>query len=168
MPPPTFNSAVAEMIRLTLANGRSAWLAVSSGSMRPLLEEGDEVLVEPVQLRQLQRGDVILVRDRLGLLTHRFYGVVNGRLHTRGDRNLLPDPPAQLGQLLGRVVGRRRKGVLWDWRQAPHQWRLRGVARVAGWEQRWLPVEVRWYGRVLHRMAGMVQQGLLWGMIQRP
>jgi signal peptidase I len=163
MPKPTFNSAVAEMVRLSLANGRSTWLSITSGSMRPLLVEGDEVLVEPVLFRQLRAGDVILLREPAGLLTHRFQGMAHGRLLTRGDRNLAADPPAQLGQLLGRVVARRRDGYLWDWRNAPQQWRLRGVARVAVWEQRWLPADVRWHGRLLHRLAGLCQTILLIG-----
>lgn len=151
------NAVLADMVCQSLASGQPAWLTVVSGSMRPLLAVGDEVLVEPIQLKELQLGDVILLLEEKGLLTHRFYGVIDDRLHTRGDRNLLPDPPATADQLLGRVVARRRHGRLWDWRTPPLQWRLRAIGRIAAGEGRLLPREVRLYSRVIHRLAWLLQ-----------
>lgn len=157
MSTPNLNVVLADMVRQSLANGQPAWLTVVSGSMRPLLAVDDEVLVEPIQLAQLQWGDVVLLRGEKGLLTHRFYGAIDSRLHTRGDRNLLPDPPATAEQLLGRVIARRRHGRLWDWHTPPRQWRLRAIGRIAAGEGRLLPHEVNLYGRVIHRMAWLLQ-----------
>lgn len=160
-PPSHLNAAVAELVRESLANGQATWLVVVSGSMRPLLTEGDEVYVEPIQPHQLHAGDVIVLREPAGLLTHRFYGPTHGRLLTRGDRNLWPDPPASADQLLGRVVARRRNGRLWDWRTPPSQRPLHILWRIVYWESRLLPGHPQSVPslpqRLIHRMAGFLQ-----------
>lgn len=47
------------------------WLPVLSGSMRPTLEPGDEVLVAPCTPGECETGDIIVFRDGVTLTAHR-------------------------------------------------------------------------------------------------
>lgn len=98
-----------DMLRQSLAQGQIPFLTISSNSMTPLLKTGDQVGLAPVTIDQLSRGDIVTLLQDDHLLTHRFWGVAQGqRPFTRGDRPLTPDKPGSAGQILGRVIVRRR------------------------------------------------------------
>ena len=102
-------SLVADLLRQSLAAGQMPFLTISSGSMAPLLQSGDQVGLEPIEANQLMMGDIVTLVQDGHFLTHRFWGMDDERrLQTRGDRPLTPDAPSQVGQLLGRVAVRRR------------------------------------------------------------
>lgn len=91
---------------------------VATGSMRPVLCEGDFVLVEPPPARW-RVGDVLLLPplgSRPEKVVHRLVAVrpEHGRLRliTRGDANAEQDEPLPAEAALGRVclVGRRDGG----------------------------------------------------------
>lgn len=73
---------------------------VKTGSMRPLLDPGELILVKPTDANRLKVGDVITFTDpdmpAKGLVTHRIVKrvVEKGRpvFTTQGDANPVPDP----------------------------------------------------------------------------
>ncbi len=86
------------------------WLRVTSGSMSPLLRVGDEVAVAAVAPERLQVGDVLVLDEGHGFLTHRLRQIRGELLYTRGDRSLVYDAPFGLEQVVGRVTAVRRNG----------------------------------------------------------
>ena len=103
---------VISLLRQGLAEGHHPFLTVISGSMRPLLQIGDEIQIEPVQPDQLRLGELIVVANRETLVTHRLVAVGGKGLVTQGDWAHKPDPPFAPEDLLGRVICRRRDGRL--------------------------------------------------------
>jgi signal peptidase I len=85
-------------------------VAISSGSMEPLLGVGDVLVAEPYGGQELEPGAVLVFEDpsRPGLVSHRLEAVgEDGTLTTRGDANRDPDstplqPEAVVG--IGRIV----------------------------------------------------------------
>jgi hypothetical protein len=140
------------ILREQLARGEALRLRVTSDSMRPLIQAGDEVeLVGVVDLASLRPGDILTFDQAGELVTHRLLERVEQagertRL-TQGDNLIAPDPPWPDTCLLGRVVavvlsrGRvlsLERGVghrLDDWLQAALA-AERGLLRLA---RRWLP-----------------------------
>lgn len=101
---------IANMLRQGLAQGQTPFLTISSDSMAPLLKSGDQVGLETAEISHLHPGDIITLVTEADLLTHRFWGLTEGQLRTRGDRSLLYDPLWSPDCLLGRVIVRRRNG----------------------------------------------------------
>lgn len=100
---------IVDMLRQSMADGQTPFLTITSNSMVPLLKTGDQVGLAPAELDELAAGDIITLVQGAHLLTHRFWGRDDqGRPFTRGDRPLTPDKPGAAGQLLGRVIVRRR------------------------------------------------------------
>ena len=59
------NRAIAE-----LADGRRAVIKPHGGSMRPLVESGARVTLEPVDLADLSVGDIVLCRVKGNVFLH--------------------------------------------------------------------------------------------------
>ncbi|WP_297467889.1 signal peptidase I [Thermococcus sp.] len=91
-------------------------LVVLSGSMEPYFNPGDMVLIEPVNVEDVQIGDVVAFHPawvksggRDTLYTHRVVGVVRNATGlyflTRGDNNEENDPePIPAQNVVGRVI----------------------------------------------------------------
>ena len=81
-------------------------------SMRPLLIEGDEVVVEPVAWDRIRRGDIITYRYRDRFPTRRVIRKTDTGLELWCDN--WPDRSftAARGDVLGRAIARRRD---WVW-----------------------------------------------------
>ena len=92
-------------------SGEAHFLPVTGGSMRPMLIEGDQVLVAPSKAAKI--GDIVVFRRRDELVTHRVLWIdelSTGEryLHTKGDHVLSMDAPISEAELVGRVIGIRR------------------------------------------------------------
>lgn len=83
---------------------------VRGRSMAPTLLPGDEVLIEPVTADALQPGDWVVVRDARSGYVHRFLGLRNGQILTKGDGHVGHDPLWEPGAVVGRVREARRDG----------------------------------------------------------
>jgi signal peptidase len=109
----------------------------SSGSMEPFLEPGDVFVTRPIDIADVEKGDVVLFdqgRDTLIPVAHRVVGIVQLKmnitdsgtgevtteitqvLRTQGDAN--PEPDSQL------VDVSRLRGVVW--------FRVPGAGRLFG------------------------------------
>ena len=129
-------SVLAELLRQSLAQGHTPFLAISSASMAPLLKTGDQVGLETVTAERLRPGNIITIADRDDLLTHRYWGLVGEQLQTRGDRSLTFDPLWPTQQLLGRIVLRRRHGKTLSLATGPGLWLNRHLAWLMRAESR--------------------------------
>ena len=132
-------------------SGRDRTLYFHGESMRPLLDEGDEVVVEPVEWEALHLGDIVTYRHLDRFPTRRIVGKSADRLELWCDN--WPDRffAAERADVLGRATARRRgarwvSARSWEWRRArwlalarharlvrlpPLYWRLRGrIGRV--------------------------------------
>ena len=70
------------------------WRTVVSGSMRPTIDPGDVILVEPFT-KPVEIGDLVVFRDPIdgvGDVVHRVVDKTGGRLLTQGDANDRTDP----------------------------------------------------------------------------
>ncbi|MFZ6029790.1 MAG: S24/S26 family peptidase [Chloroflexota bacterium] len=114
-------------------------LRVQSGSMRPVLQPGDVVLVRPTAAEEAKTGDVLVLRDAGGFLTHRLIGKRAGVLYTKGDAARWVDPPGAPGSVFGRVVAVERNGqVCADFTQAGWKRLSVRLARLSALEGRLL------------------------------
>ena len=84
---------------------------VASGSMVPVLEKGDVIIVKKVSPEDLERGDIITFHGRGEkegkIITHRIIsdGVeTDGYITTQGDANTAADTPITAEDVIGRVV----------------------------------------------------------------
>jgi signal peptidase I len=122
------------------AAAREAWhtakavgslrLTVTSDSMRPLLQPGDEAVVQPVDPEALQPGDVIVVERGGEWITHRLVAVDERGWHTHGDNTRYADEAASAAEIVGRVSAIERGDQTIDLQQA--RWRAinRRINRV--------------------------------------
>ena len=102
------HQTIAQMLRRSLTKQQYALATVSSGSMSPLLEVGDQVGLTAVPLTKLRVGDIITVETEYSLLTHRLCTITPTHVITRGDRVIAYDPPMRHERIIGRVVMVRR------------------------------------------------------------
>ena len=83
---------------------------ISSGSMQPALEKGDMVLIEHVELKDIEKGDIIQYEMGRIPTVHRVKEIQteeNGEILfiTQGDANRKPDvEPVKPDQITGKVV----------------------------------------------------------------
>lgn len=109
------SGSFAQLSAGILHSGTAIRFQASGASMRPLLRDGDTLLVVPVNARQVQVGDVLLfISDQGQALVHRVIRVhnENGELafSIRGDRALASDGRITQEQVLGRVSQIERQG----------------------------------------------------------
>ncbi len=137
------------MLRQSMAQGEMPFLTISSGSMAPLLKIGDQIGLEPIAPSRLSLGDIVTVAPEGDLLTHRFWGMKDGQLRTRGDRPLLFDPLWPPDCLLGRVVVRKRNGRTLSFTSGRGKRLNRHLAWLIMTESHFL--NKKWLLRLIHR-----------------
>ena len=90
--------------------GRYRTLTVLTASMRPTVPPGSVVIVTPIPVTAVKRGDIITYKPPVAdahLVTHRVVEVVEpGTVRTRGDANNVDDP--WVAQLQGSTVWKVR------------------------------------------------------------
>ncbi len=91
--------------------GERHYIPLNGNSMRPLLWDGDQVLVSH-NLNAVQPGDIVVFQRSHELVAHRVL-VSAGRseervLRTKGDSFLFDDPVIPEDQIFGRVLAVRR------------------------------------------------------------
>lgn len=99
-----------KLAREQLARGALIRLHVSGNSMAPLVERGDVVLVRPVNLEDLHRGDLLLVEQGGAFLIHRLVAADAHGVRTKGDNASQADLPMTPQDVLGRVVAVEKGG----------------------------------------------------------
>ena len=83
-------------------------LHTTSGSMLPMIRiNKDTVTVIPCELKDVQTGDIVLIRKpdtSAGVILHRLYRIKKDTLITLGDNMRQPDKEENAEMLLGRPV----------------------------------------------------------------
>ena len=128
--------------------------------MRPLLIEGDAVVVRPVRWDSIRIGDIVTYRHLDRFPTRRVVRKTDEGLDLWCEN--WPDRFfwALREDVLGRVVARRRGA---DWLAANHlRWRVAGTLALARYARR-LPAPMRWV-----RLRGMVGDLLRALSLRRP
>jgi signal peptidase I len=79
--------------------------AITSGSMWPVLHEGDLVFIQGIDKDQLKVGDIIVYRNtaNIGFTIHRIVKLEPNDLITRGDANFTDDAPVAYDNVVGRT-----------------------------------------------------------------
>ena len=88
--------------------------AITSGSMWPVLNEGDLVFIQGERpLAELKTGDIIVWRgsDGRGFTIHRIVKLSGSQITTKGDANFNDDSPMEYDQVIGRALTWRDKPV---------------------------------------------------------
>lgn len=88
--------------------------AITSGSMWPVLDEGDLVFIRGgLKFEELKVGDVIVWRDQggPGFTIHRIHHFAGSEIITKGDANFNPDPAITYNQVVGRALSWRGRLV---------------------------------------------------------
>lgn len=103
-------------------------------TMLPLLQEGDEVVLEPVNPEELRVGDIVTYRHGERFPTRRIVAVDRGKATVliRGDSMPNRDFQVPTDEVLGRAVARRR-GTSWCTERDP-AWRRQ--RRAVLWRDR--------------------------------
>ena len=113
-------SPPVKLLQKSLAQGQHVTISVNGRSMSPLLQPNDLIVIEPIHIDKLKKGDIVTLISQGQLLTHRFYGFYkspehpNGLLCTRGDRLKQFDPSCPPHHLVGRVVQRKRNNKVME------------------------------------------------------
>jgi uncharacterized repeat protein (TIGR01451 family) len=105
-------SQFAMLCETVLQRGLQVRFLAHGQSMQPNVLNGDAVIAEPVDARELRRGDIALTLGAHGVLLHRVIGLdpKTNRIVTRGDAGQENDTPAEL--VLGRAVCLERDGKI--------------------------------------------------------
>jgi signal peptidase I len=101
--------------RYELSRQKPVVLRVSGSAMRPELNDGDLVTVEPVNAQSVRTGDIVLYQSLWDTaLIHRvlrFEQRAGGRfVVTRADASSTPDVPVPVHHIMGRVAAIDRNG----------------------------------------------------------
>lgn len=79
--------------------------AITSGSMWPVLKEGDLVFIEGITREDIKIGDIIVFQNRTNntLTIHRVVKLGEEKFTTKGDANFSEDMPALYDDVIGRT-----------------------------------------------------------------
>ncbi len=78
--------------------------AITSGSMWPILHEGDLIFIRAVPKNELNVGDVVVWQNDKGFTIHRIVKLEEKRLVTKGDANFKNDEPVAYAEVVGRTL----------------------------------------------------------------
>lgn len=96
---------IKELIRQGFERKQRFKFKVTSLSMAPMLQSGDNVIISPVNVAYLKPGDMVVITQNKDLIIHRLTTIrQNGTYLTKGDSLPFVDPPLNSGDILGQVV----------------------------------------------------------------
>lgn len=164
-PEHTPNDFLGTALELLERQGDSYWMRVNGGSMRPLIQEGDLLQIEPVP-SSVRRGEIAAYRRGGQLSAHRVLESPqevdrDAYVLARGDHALRPDPRIHIEQVVGRVT------AIWRGEQVMRvdtpSWRAAGnllALLLLGWSsvQRGQQQEATWLDGAVRKGIG----GLIW------
>ena len=101
------------VLRTLLEDGLTVQFRAGGRSMLPTIQDGDTLVVEPVNPDLIRRGDVVVADGPAGVRAHRVVGngqPNGGAIVLRGDALRVCDHPVLPSQILGRVAEVKRNG----------------------------------------------------------
>ena len=113
-------------IKERLAQREEISLEIATGSMRPLIQPQNKVIVKGCKIENLEAGDIVLFKRDSQLYVHRLLNkkIQNGEviLIPKADRAHTADEPFPEEQFLGRVVGLKKNSTTLNLERQP--WRV--------------------------------------------
>ena len=109
MPDPHPDSPAFETLaRELLSQGLALRFEARGSSMYPVIRDHEVVIVTPVIVSKLRKGDIVLTKGHSGFRVHRLVFVDHHEdsFITRGDCSQQDDPPVRSGQILGVVLAK--------------------------------------------------------------
>lgn len=127
-------AAVVDLSCKLLKGGHAVRFRADGSSMRPAINDGDALIVEPVDPAMVKAGDILLFRHEQRLIAHRVINThqENGTavaFAVRGDASAEPESLVKAEDVLGRVTQTEGQA---GWRHAG-RWgarRMRQVVRL--------------------------------------
>ena len=102
----------AQLSAEVLRAGFSIRFRATGDSMRPLIREGDRVLVKPIAASKIKAGDVVLAEMDTGrAVMHRVIRVEQGAFTLQADQSQQPDGVLPEASILGRLESLHRNGA---------------------------------------------------------
>ena len=79
--------------------------SITSGSMWPILKQGDLVLIKGVSSKDdIQIDDIIVYKNPKGFTIHRVINLKESSLVTKGDANNAADKPIKYEEVIGKAL----------------------------------------------------------------
>lgn len=104
-----YKKLIDHVILEQLGKGKTFTFTVTGNSMHPLIREGDPIQIEQCKPRDLSMGDIITFRNDDLTVTHRVLWITRKgndiKLITKGDNEIIWDPPVSAVHIVGKVVG---------------------------------------------------------------
>jgi phage repressor protein C with HTH and peptisase S24 domain len=97
------NAAQIDMLRFCLVESGAWPVQVNGWCMKPLIDNGAELMLETVKPEALQTGDVVVYLRQGQLLAHRLIGRDNGIFILRPDNRLDREDRITADDIVGRV-----------------------------------------------------------------
>lgn len=102
---------IVALIFWGLPVGLSKWLetpypmaSITSGSMWPVLKEGDLILIKGIKSKEeLNVGDIVVWSNPKGFTIHRIVKLNEKTLTTKGDANFKEDEPVKYEDIIGKA-----------------------------------------------------------------
>jgi signal peptidase I len=156
---PCTSASFAELSAEVLRAGKTLRFRARGASMAPLVRDGDVLLVQPVGMRSVRVGDVVLCSSAPGrIVVHRVVRRLTGPtgrcLVVQGDQIAQPDGVIPGAQVYGRVVSIERAGAQID-TNAPV---MRALGALGVVRSRWHLGRGRWFGlagRLVSKLPGL-------------
>ena len=99
-----YHQIVSKLVDSDLSYGDQICFQVTSNSMHPIINKGDSVIAEVISGRDVQCGDIVVVKRKDDFLAHRaILHNKNGWL-IKGDNNTIPDHLVPITDIIGRVT----------------------------------------------------------------
>lgn len=77
---------------------------ITSGSMWPVLKEGDLIFIKKISKEELKIGDIVVWQNPQGFTIHRVVKLDKDNFVTRGDANFKDDKAVAYNEIVGRPV----------------------------------------------------------------
>ncbi|TAJ15533.1 hypothetical protein DMA11_01175 [Marinilabiliaceae bacterium JC017] len=103
-----------------LSSGHRVEVMAAGNSMFPFLRQGDVLLVDPVSLREVQVGQIVVFKDCRKIIAHRLISKNQDSFLCKGDGLFKNDLWMREKSLLGVVIARKRKN---SWLKIDSVWR---------------------------------------------
>jgi signal peptidase I len=94
---------ISSLIESELNVGDQIRFNVTSNSMQPIMQIGDIIIAEVVNVKGIKPGDIIVFRRMDDFATHRVISKTNDGWLTKGDNNIIMDPIVKTDRLIGLV-----------------------------------------------------------------
>jgi len=157
-PVPCYSREMVQLLAEAVSNAGSGRVRLRGSSMHPTIPDGETVVVSKSSADELRPGDVVLFQHEGRLVAHRIVALnrpAPGMLLTRGDAVAANDAPVTFDEVIGRVDGVVRDGVVLPLPPPPHTPRPPATFRLrvclAGVHSQLCGF--RWYRRVWRRLC---------------